>query len=40
MYVGKLVWNRMRFLKDPATGKRISHPNPCEEWIVEDVPEL
>jgi site-specific DNA recombinase len=40
LYVGRLVWNRMRFLKDPATGKRVSRPNPREEWIVEDVPEL
>lgn len=24
LYIGKLVWNRQRFIKDPATGKR--HP--------------
>jgi site-specific DNA recombinase len=40
LYAGRLVWNRMRFLKDPATGKRVSRPNPPSEWIVEDVPEL
>jgi hypothetical protein len=22
MYAGRLVWNRMRFVRDPATGKR------------------
>ncbi len=40
LYVGRLVWNRMRFLKDPATGKRVSRANPREEWVTEEVPEL
>ena len=40
MYVGRLVWNRQRFIKDPDTGKRVSRMNPQSEWIVQDVPEL
>ncbi|MCZ6679109.1 MAG: recombinase family protein [Candidatus Poribacteria bacterium] len=40
LYVGRLVWNRQRFVKDPETGKRLSRPNPKTEWIVSDVPEL
>ena len=40
LYVGKLVWNRMHFLKDPATGKRVSRLNPKAAWIIEEVPEL
>lgn len=40
MYVGKIVWNRQRFLKDPDTGKRQARPNPESEWIVQEVPEL
>ena len=40
LYVGRLVWNRQRFVKDPDTGKRVSRPNPESEWIVKDVPEL
>ncbi|TCM14212.1 DNA invertase Pin-like site-specific DNA recombinase [Novosphingobium sp. PhB165] len=40
MYVGKLVWNRQRFIKDPDTGKRQARPNPQSEWIVQAVPEL
>ncbi|MBM9400850.1 recombinase family protein [Gluconacetobacter azotocaptans] len=40
MYVGRLVWNRLRYLKDPDTGKRVSRLNPESEWIVRDVPEL
>ncbi|MEQ1516331.1 MAG: recombinase family protein, partial [Usitatibacteraceae bacterium] len=40
MYVGKLVWNRQRFIKDPDSGKRQARPNPESEWIIQDVPEL
>ncbi len=40
MYVGKLVWNRQRFIKDPDTGKRQARMNPEAEWISQDVPEL
>jgi hypothetical protein len=40
MYVGKLVCNRQRFLKDPDTGKRQARLNPESEWITQDVPEL
>ncbi|WP_188517771.1 recombinase family protein [Alsobacter metallidurans] len=40
LYAGRLVWNRQKFVKDPATGKRISRPNPPSQWIVEPVPEL
>jgi site-specific DNA recombinase len=40
LYVGRLVWNRQRFVKDPATGKRLARPNPPEQWIRHDLPEL
>ncbi|PPQ32965.1 serine recombinase [Rhodopila globiformis] len=40
LYIGRLVWNRMRFMKDPDTGKRVSQMNPPELWIIEDVPAL
>jgi site-specific DNA recombinase len=40
LYVGKLVWNRLRYIKDPSTGKRVSRRNPEAEWIRKDVPEL
>ena len=40
LYVGKRVWNRLRFRRDPETRKRVSQLNPPEEWIVADVPEL
>jgi len=40
LYIGRLVWNRQRFLKNPDTGKRVARPNPSSEWITMDVPEL
>ena len=40
LYIGRLVWNRLRYVKNPETGKRVSRLNPPEQWIVTDVPEL
>ena len=37
LYVGRLIWNRMHFLHDPTTGKRISRMNPHDQWVIEDV---
>jgi site-specific DNA recombinase len=35
--VGK---NRQRFVKDPATGRRVSRPNPESQWIRTEVSHL
>ena len=40
LYIGRLVWNRLRYVKDPRTGKRISRQNPEEDWIIHSVPDL
>ncbi|SEJ74548.1 Site-specific DNA recombinase [Sphingobium sp. AP50] len=40
MYVGKIVWNRQRFIKDPSSGKRQARLNPQSDWVIQDVPEL
>ncbi|WP_336814451.1 recombinase family protein [Bosea sp. MMO-172] len=40
LYIGRLIWNRLRYIKDPSTGKRVSRLNPETDWIVKDVPEL
>lgn len=40
LYVGRLVWNRVRMVKDPETGKRISRVNPEAEWQEQAVPAL
>jgi hypothetical protein len=40
LYVGRFVWNRLRYVKDPDTGKRVSRPNPAAQWTTTGVPEL
>ena len=40
LYIGRLVWNRLRYLKDPQTGKRVSKLNPEDDWIIQEVPDL
>jgi hypothetical protein len=40
LYIGRLVWNRLRYLKDPVTGRRVSRPNSSDKLITKDVPEL
>ncbi len=40
LYIGRLLWNRQRFMKNPDTGKRVARVNPPEEWIIAEVPEL
>jgi hypothetical protein len=40
LYIGRIVWNRQRFIKDAETGKRVSRLNPRDEWVVQEVPEL
>ena len=40
LYIGRLVWNRLRYVKDPSTGKRVSRLNPESAWITTEVPEL
>jgi site-specific DNA recombinase len=39
IYVGRLVWNKQRFLKDPVTGRRVTRINPDTERVVVEVPE-
>ena len=40
LYIGRLIWNRLRYIKDPSTGKRVSRHNPEADWIIREVPEL
>lgn len=39
-YVGRVVWNRSRWVKDPDTGRRQRRERPREEWIVTEGPAL
>ena len=32
LYIGRLIWNRCSYIRDPSTGKRLARLNPKEEW--------
>jgi hypothetical protein len=36
----RLIWNRLRYVKDPVTGKRVSRANPESDWIIREISEL
>ena len=40
LYVGRLVWNRLTYMKDPETGRRRSRARADIELVTTDVPEL
>src|SRR5918993_753414 len=40
LYVGRLIWNRLRYVKNPDSGRRISRLNPQAEWITKEIPSL
>ena len=40
LYVGRYVWNRGQWVKDPETGKRQRVDRPKSEWMTEEKPEL
>ena len=40
LYTGRIVWNKVSMVKDPATGRRVSRPNPKEKYRVAEAPRL
>ena len=40
LYTGRFVWNRLRYVKNPDTGKRVSRLNPEAEWMRKEVAGL
>lgn len=40
LYGGTMVWNRVRMVKDPATGLRVSRPNSEADFQRQDMPHL
>lgn len=40
LYAGTQIWNRVRMVKDPATGRRVSRVNPETEWQTTAAPHL
>lgn len=39
-YIGRLVWNRSAWHKDPDTGKRQRVERPQSEWVVQEIEPL
>ncbi len=39
-YVGRVVWNRREYFRDPITRKRRARLRPERDWIVTEAPEL
>lgn len=40
IYMGRMIYGRRQFVKNPTTGKRVAREVPPSEWIVNDMPEL
>lgn len=40
VYIGRIVWGRRQWIKDPDSGRRRYVERPREEWQVRDAPEL
>jgi len=36
LYVGRYIWNRSQWVKDPDTGKRQRFERPRSEWLIEE----
>ena len=39
-YIGRLVWNRSVWVKDPDTGHRVRRKRPQSEWTITECPAL
>jgi DNA invertase Pin-like site-specific DNA recombinase len=40
LYIGRMVWNKQRYVKDPRTGRRLARLNSESAWITHELPEL
>lgn len=40
IYGGKIVWNKVKMVKKPGSNRRISQPNPEQEWITVEAKHL
>jgi site-specific DNA recombinase len=38
-YVGRIIWNRAKFIKRPGSNKRTARPRPRTEWRIVEAPE-
>jgi len=40
VYIGRQIWNRTAWVKDPVTGRRRRTARPMSEWVIVETPEL
>lgn len=40
LYIGQQVWNKSKWIRDPATGRRKRTERPPTDWIITEAPEL
>lgn len=40
LYIGKVIWNRREWVKNPETDRRVPRLRPKSEWIIRERPEL
>ncbi len=40
LYMGKMIWNRCDWVKNPETERRVPRLRPKDEWIEKDLPAL
>lgn len=40
IYVGRVIWNRSQWVKEPDTGIRKRRERPKSEWVIDERPEL
>jgi site-specific DNA recombinase len=38
--IGRIAWNKVRMVKDPVTRKRLSRPNPNDQYKLVEAPHL
>ena len=39
-YIGRIVWNRRQYRKNPETERRTARANDAAEWVFKEVPEM
>lgn len=40
LYIGRLVWNRVKSVTNPETGKKVKRINPEKDLVIKEMPDL
>ncbi|WP_329959107.1 recombinase family protein [Shinella sumterensis] len=40
LYVGRIVWNKQNYRKNPETERRTARLNDKSDWVVTEVPSM